>query len=49
MIGQYPAIKPYVTHSLPVSGLHTLYVEECGNPEGLPVLFIHGGPGARRG
>jgi proline iminopeptidase len=46
MIGQYPAIKPYVTHSLAVSELHTLYVEECGSPEGLPVLFIHGGPGA---
>jgi proline iminopeptidase len=46
MIGQYPAIKPYVTHSLPVSGLHTLYIEECGSPDGLPVLFIHGGPGA---
>jgi len=26
--------------------IHTLYVEECGNPAGLPVLFIHGGPGA---
>ncbi|MGE3480100.1 MAG: prolyl aminopeptidase [Gammaproteobacteria bacterium] len=46
MIGQYPAIKPYVTHSLQVDALHTLYVEECGNPDGLPVLFVHGGPGA---
>ncbi|MBK8164272.1 MAG: prolyl aminopeptidase [Gammaproteobacteria bacterium] len=46
MIGQYPAIKPYVTHSLAVDTLHTLYVEECGNPDGLPVLFVHGGPGA---
>jgi proline iminopeptidase len=46
MIGQYPAIKPYVTHSLQMDALHTLYIEECGNPEGLPVLFIHGGPGA---
>jgi proline iminopeptidase len=46
MIGQYPAIKPYVTHSLAVDALHTLYVEECGNPEGLPVVFLHGGPGA---
>lgn len=46
MIGQYPAIKPYVTHSLTVDALHTLYVEECGNPDGLPVVFLHGGPGA---
>ncbi len=46
MIGQYPAIKPYVTHSLQVDALHTLHVEECGNPDGLPVVFVHGGPGA---
>jgi proline iminopeptidase len=46
MIGQYPAIKPYVAHSLPMDALHTLYIEECGNPEGLPALFVHGGPGA---
>lgn len=42
----YPAIEPYRTHSVAVSGLHTLYVEECGNPLGLPVVFLHGGPGA---
>ncbi|NOZ38223.1 MAG: prolyl aminopeptidase [Gammaproteobacteria bacterium] len=42
----YPAIKPYVTHSIPVEGPHILHVEECGNPEGVPVLFVHGGPGA---
>lgn len=42
----YPDIKPFVTHSLPVDELHTLYVEQCGNPQGLPVLFLHGGPGA---
>ncbi|HXH03222.1 MAG TPA: prolyl aminopeptidase [Candidatus Competibacteraceae bacterium] len=41
----YPDIKPYVTHSLKVDALHTLYVEECGNPRGLPVVFLHGGPG----
>jgi len=46
MIGQYPAIKPYVTHTLAMDVLHALYVEECGNPEGLPVVFMHGGPGA---
>ena len=42
----YPPIQPYVTHSLAVEPPHLLHVEECGNPEGLPVLFVHGGPGA---
>src|SRR5690606_16871054 len=46
MMGLFPAIKPYVTHSLEVTAPHVLYVEECGNPEGIPVLFVHGGPGA---
>lgn len=41
----YPAIKPYVRHSLAVDDVHTLYIEECGNPAGIPVLFLHGGPG----
>lgn len=41
----YPAIKPYATHKLVVDAPHVLYVEECGNPQGLPVLFVHGGPG----
>ena len=31
---------------LPVSDIHTLYVEESGSPDGIPILFIHGGPGA---
>ncbi|MCW9024055.1 MAG: prolyl aminopeptidase [Gammaproteobacteria bacterium] len=42
----YPLIKPYVNHSLAVDGGHVLHVEECGNPKGQPVLFVHGGPGA---
>lgn len=41
----YPAIEPYVRHRLLVDSLHTLYVEECGNPRGIPVIFVHGGPG----
>ncbi len=41
----YPPIEPYVTHSLAVDATHTLYVEECGNPNGIPILFVHGGPG----
>ena len=42
----YPAIEPYRTGRLPVDDLHTVYWEECGNPSGVPVLFLHGGPGA---
>lgn len=42
----YPAIKPYVTHSFAVETPHILHVEECGNPEGIPALFVHGGPGS---
>lgn len=41
----YPPIRPYATHALEVESPHRLYVEECGNPEGIPVLFVHGGPG----
>lgn len=42
----FPDITPYATHRLAVEAPHQLYVEESGNPEGIPVLFIHGGPGA---
>lgn len=41
----YPRIKPYATHELVVDSVHTLYVEEAGNPRGTPVIFVHGGPG----
>jgi proline iminopeptidase len=41
----YPAIEPYQTGDLRVSPLHQLYFEQCGNPRGVPVLFVHGGPG----
>lgn len=37
--------EPYQTHYLKVSDLHTLYIEECGNPNGETVVFLHGGPG----
>jgi proline iminopeptidase len=42
----YPLIDPYRSGRLPVDDVHTLYWEECGNPKGVPVLFLHGGPGA---
>lgn len=41
----YPAIAPYASGTLPVSDIHTLYYEECGNPNGKPAVFLHGGPG----
>ena len=42
----YPEIEPFDSGTLPVSELHTLYYEQCGNPHGKPVVFLHGGPGA---
>lgn len=42
----YPDIQPFHHEFLPVDALHTLYLEQCGRPDGLPVLFLHGGPGA---
>lgn len=42
----YPAIKPYNKHTVSVDEPHVLYVEESGNPDGLPVVFLHGGPGS---
>jgi proline iminopeptidase len=41
----YPPIAPYHSDYLKVSELHTLYFEQVGNPQGAPILFLHGGPG----
>ncbi|MGQ9837662.1 MAG: prolyl aminopeptidase [Cyanobacteriota bacterium] len=41
----YPPIQPYDQGMLAVSPLHTLYYEQCGDPAGKPVVFLHGGPG----
>lgn len=46
MSNLFSSISPFVSHHLQVDDLHTLYIEECGNPSGLPVVFLHGGPGA---
>ncbi|MDB5797494.1 MAG: pip [Paucimonas sp.] len=43
--GLFPPIAPHRSGHLPVDDLHILYWEECGNPAGMPVLFLHGGPG----
>ncbi len=45
MMTLYPEIKPYQTHRLAVTEPHNLYIEESGDPDGIPVLFVHGGPG----
>jgi proline iminopeptidase len=41
----YPEIEPFNTASLDVGGGHVIYYEESGNPTGVTVLFVHGGPG----
>lgn len=41
----YPEIEPYDSFRLNVGGPHELYVEQCGNPDGKPVVVLHGGPG----
>ncbi len=41
----YPPIEPYETGHLEVGDGHSLYWELCGNPDGKPVVFLHGGPG----
>lgn len=42
----YPSIEPFKSYMLEVSDIHSIYVEECGNPNGEPIMFLHGGPGA---
>ncbi|ALG68131.1 prolyl aminopeptidase [Beggiatoa leptomitoformis] len=42
----YPPLEPFAIHHVAVGEGHTLYVEECGNPQGIPVVFLHGGPGS---
>lgn len=42
----YPEIEPFSKSWLKVSNLHQIYYEECGNPDGIPVVFLHGGPGS---
>lgn len=41
----YPPVEPSETGHLQVSALHRVYWEQCGNPRGKPVVFLHGGPG----
>lgn len=42
----YPPIEPFNSGFLQVDAEHSVYFEECGNPQGKPILFLHGGPGS---
>lgn len=46
MLPLYPDIKPYARHTLKVDDTHELYIDESGVPHGIPVLFVHAGPGS---
>ncbi|ORY23554.1 prolyl aminopeptidase serine peptidase [Naematelia encephala] len=45
----YPAQEPYDEGFLKVSDIHKIYYMQCGNPDGKPVLYLHGGPGGSVG
>lgn len=42
----FPAVEPSHSGMLQVDTIHSIYWEECGNPNGIPVIFLHGGPGS---
>ena len=42
----YPPIEPYASGMLRLNAVHTMYWEQSGNPDGKPIVFLHGGPGA---
>ena len=46
MLSLFPEIKPYARHRLAVDEPHELYIDESGEQDGLPLLFLHGGPGS---
>lgn len=43
--GLYPPVEPYDSQMLDVGDGHMIYVEQCGRPDGVPVVVLHGGPG----
>ena len=42
----FPKIDPFGEGMLSLDGNHVMYWEQSGNPNGMPVVFLHGGPGA---
>ena len=45
LLDLFPEITPYSSGYLAVDEPHELYWEQCGNPDGIPVVYLHGGPG----
>lgn len=45
LLDLFPSIRPFSSGYLPVDEPHELYWEQCGNPDGVPVVYLHGGPG----
>ncbi len=41
----YPPVEPFDQRMMEVGQGHRIYVEQCGRPDGVPVLVLHGGPG----
>ncbi len=41
----FPEIDPYASGRIALDGLHVMQWEACGNPKGVPLVFLHGGPG----
>jgi len=46
LLGLFPEIEIYDHDFLQVDPIHRIYFEQCGNPKGVPVVFLHGGPGS---
>ena len=44
-VGLFPPLEPYVQARMTVTGGHEIYYEQSGNPDGIPVIIVHGGPG----
>ena len=42
----FPSLSPYDSRKLAVGDGHVLYLEQYGNPDGAPAVFLHGGPGS---
>lgn len=42
----FPEIEEFASHQLETGDGHTIYMEQAGNPEGIPAIFLHGGPGS---
>ena len=49
MLELYDEVKPYDSGYLKVSDIHEIYYEQCGNPDGIPIVYVHGGPGGGSG